>query len=75
MNSFIKGMKNFLTDINRVIDIILLLIIYILGVGLTSIIAKIAGKHFLDLKINKNKDTYWGDLTLNKNQEDYYQQF
>ena len=58
-----------------IINSILLTIVYFIGVGLTSIIAKIFKKNFLDLKISKKK-TYWTNLNLKKELiKNYYKQF
>jgi len=78
-NQFIIGFKNGFLEFSHTISIsintIFLLIIYILGIGLTSIIAKITGKTFISTK-NKNKNSYWQDLSLTtKSKEKYYQQF
>jgi len=73
---FKKGMNNFNNLISTLVNSILLLIVYILGVGLTSITAKIIGKHFLQKKTSKKVKTYWSDINLNqKVKEDYYRQF
>jgi len=73
--SFKKGQKHFGEDIAVIINSILLSFVYVLGVGLTSIFAKIVGKHFLDLK-TEEKDTYWSELNLGKKpMEEYYRQF
>ncbi|MFH1849978.1 MAG: hypothetical protein ABH879_07410 [archaeon] len=48
--------------------------VYLIGVGLTSIAAKIAGKHFLEMK--PGGKTYWKKLDLRtKDIEKYYRQF
>ena len=71
---FRGGMKSFGQNIALIINTILLTFVYLIGVGLTSIIAKIVGKHFLDTKLKKG--TYWSDLNLKKkNIEKYYRQF
>ncbi len=70
-----EGQKNFGEDIAQIINLILLSIVYIIGVGITSIVAKIFGKHFLKLKIDKNKESYWEGLQLSGKKEDYYRQF
>ena len=49
-NGFKKGMKCFSDNISTVINFLLLSIVYFIGIGLTSITAKIFGKHFLDTK-------------------------
>jgi len=79
-NKFFKGLKegqkSFGEDIAEIINLILLGIVYLIGVGLTFIIARIFGKHFLELKIDKNRKSYWGDLKIgNLKKEEYYRQF
>ena len=80
VNHFIKGfkegMKLFGERIAIIVNSALLLIVYLVGVGLTSIASKLVGKHFLDKKLSKSKDSYWEDLNLNKKPVDeYYRQF
>jgi len=73
MKSIKKGIKNFISDISIIITSILLIIVYITAVGLTSILAKLTGKKFLD---EREKQTYWSDLNLKeKPLEEYYKQF
>ena len=73
-NGFQKGIKCFSDNISTIINFLLLSIVYLIGVGLTSITAKIFGKHFLDMK--KKKNSYWSDLNLKKKPDDgYYRQF
>lgn len=73
---FKNGMENFGKNIAIIINSISLSIIYILGVGITSIVAKIFKKHFLNLKISKKEKTYWLELNLKKRPiEEYYKQF
>ena len=75
-SGFKKGMNNFGQNIARIINSILLLIVYLIGIGLTSIFAKIFAKHFLKSKISKKKKTYWSDLDLKKKPiKTYYRQF
>jgi len=75
-NGFKKGMRSFGKNIAIIIDSTLLLIVYLVGVGLTSILAKIFGKHFLESKISKKRETYWSDLNLKKKPiKAYYRQF
>jgi len=71
-----KGMHNFSSNITIIINTILLTIVYLIGVGLTSIVAKIFKKHFLENKIQKEKESYWHDLNLKKKPiEEYFRQF
>jgi len=73
---FKRGTQNFGQTINSIINSALLLAVYFIGVGLTSIFAKLIGKHFLYMNVSKKRDTYWSDLNLKKRPiEDYYNQF
>ena len=72
---FRKGMGYFGHGIALIINTILLSLVYFIGVGITSIFAKLFGKHFLETKLGK-KSTYWSDLNLKKRPlEEYYRQF
>lgn len=72
---FKKGMNHFGDNIATIINTVLLSIVYLIGVGLTSLFAKIAKKNFLDINLEK-KDSYWSDLNLGKKQiKEYYRQF
>ncbi len=76
IDDFMDGQKMFGEDISRIVNTVLLTIVYILGVGLTSIVAKLAKKNFLDLKINKETESYWSELNLGKSpMQEYYRQF
>jgi hypothetical protein len=69
-----KGMHLFGQNIANLMNVILLSIVYLLGVGLTSMIAKFAGKRFLDWK--RGEGSYWKTLNLKKKKMDeYYRQF
>ena len=69
-----EGNKMFGEDIASIVNFLLLTFVYFLGVGITSIIAKMSGKHFLELKMDK--DSYWSELNLSKRKkEEYYRQF
>ena len=75
-NGLKEGPKAFGEDISIIINLIILSVVYIIGVGLTSIIAKILGKHFLELKIDKNKESYWMKFQFeSRKKEEYYRQF
>lgn len=77
--SFFKGlkdgMKEFGGNISNLVNSILLSIVYFIGIGLTSIVAKIFKKQFLDTKLS-DKKSYWLDLNLKKkNIREYFRQF
>ena len=78
--SFLQGINDgvelFAKNITVLINSILLTLVYITGVGLTTICAKIVRKSFLKTKIDKTAKTYWEDLNLKTQpKEDYYRQF
>lgn len=73
---FKKGTEEFSHNITVIINSFLLFIVYIVGVGLTSAVAKIFGKHFLDKKIDRKSNTYWSDLNIKKKSiKECYRQF
>ena len=75
---FKEGMNTFGHLIGKVVNTILLSVVYLLGVGFTTLFAKITKKHFLDLKTERTekKDTHWQDLHLEKKKlDEYYRQF
>jgi hypothetical protein len=76
-DDFKKGMDSFGKIISTIINSSLLLLVYIIGVGFTSVIAKgLCRKKFLGEKISQNTKTYWSDLNLKGGPlESYYRQF
>lgn len=73
---FRRGVKEFGATINITVSTILLSLVYLIGVGITAFFAKLFRKHFLDIEISKEKETYWVDLNIKKkSKEEYYRQF
>ena len=71
-----KGIKYFTSSLQLFINSLLLTLVYFIGVGLSTLIAKLFRIHFLDKRISKNCESYWSDLNLSKEQtERYYRQF
>lgn len=68
-SEFKNGMKEFGLLLAIIVNTALLAIVYIVGVGLTSIIAKSFKKDFLPLE---KKKTYWEDID---DRGDHYRQF
>ncbi len=72
--AYIKGFKEFGLALNNVITLIMLSIVYFVGVGLTSIIAKALKKNFLEFK--SADKTYWKENRITKKKfEDYLRTF
>ena len=63
--AFKKGISKFGQNISTLVNFMLLSLVYLLGVGFTSILSKLLKKNFLDTKIS-NKKTYWSKLDLKK---------
>ena len=73
---FAKGMKNFGEAISTLVNTLLLLFVYGIGVSLSSLLSTLAGKHKLKTKISRKRKTYWSHLDLKKKPiEEYYRQF
>ena len=53
-----RGQREFGESITVIINSVLLSIVYFVGIGFTSIFAKISGKHFLDLKTKKQIEIF-----------------
>lgn len=75
VKGFITGFKNFGHKVTNTVNYTLLLPVYFIGVGSTSLIAKISKKKFLELN-QKGQKTYWKERNLGKQSLDqYYKQF
>lgn len=79
VKDFIKGFQSGMKDfeyLHVIVNLILLTGVYLIGIGMTSIIAKISKKKFLETEISKDKESYWSDLNLKKEKtEKYLRQF
>lgn len=76
LRGFQNGLEAFGCNITVLVNSLLLSMVYLTGVGITSIIARLVGKRFLDVELSKNRSSYWSDLDLEKRSiEDYYRQF
>lgn len=76
ISGFKRGMNIFGETIAVIVNSVLLLVVYIVGVGLSWLISKLSKKLLLETRIWKQKTTYWTDLKLGtKPIKKYYQQF
>ncbi len=74
--SFADGFKQVGHCIGEIVNAALLLVVYLIGVGLTSIAAKLVRKRFLATKIEPKSKTYWKELGLKRQPiEEHYRQF
>lgn len=61
--------------VSSIVNLVLLSLVYCIGIGSVSIISKIFGKHFLELK-KQNKKSNWHEHKLEKQPlEKYYRTF
>ena len=75
-NGFKEGNKKFTENISSITNSIFLFLVFVFGIGITSIFSKFLQKKFLDLKIEKSIPSYWSTINLNKKSlQDYYRQF
>lgn len=71
-----QGMHLFSSRIALLVQTVLLFLVYWVGVGISSMVAKVMGKKFLALSIDKKATSYWEDLHLKKKpMKEYYRQF
>ncbi len=71
-----KALRSLFIIINWIITRLVLSILFYFVVTPTSIIARLVGKKFLDLKFNKSKDSYWIPKENNQlDKETYQRQF
>ncbi len=76
LKEFRKGMELFAKSIAVFVNSVLLSVVYFLGVGITTVLAKLFKKKFLKTKLDKESDTYWQDFDLKKKKiGEYYRQF
>jgi len=59
LKGFKEGFKEFGEAITAIINFILLLIVYLIGVGITTIIARISKQKLLDLNFRDKRKSYW----------------
>jgi len=72
---FYRGFKRFGKAVSKVINFVLLTVVYFIGVGFTSLLAKAFRKKFLLLE-KPESDTYWIDNKITKKKlTDYYRSF
>jgi hypothetical protein len=72
---FGEGFKEFSGKIAKLFNSLILAIVYFGGVGPVSIISKLFGKHFIELKSGR-KSSYWRDHEpVSEDIEDYYKSF
>jgi len=65
-SEFNEGMQLFGKKVSIFINTTLLIFVYVFGIGLSSIIAKVFNKHFLKLSIGTKKTSYWEDSNMTK---------
>ena len=71
-----EGFKLYGEVIATVVNSVLLTIVYVIGVGLTSIFTKVIGKKFLEMKIDDSSETYWNELNIgDEDMDSHYKQF
>ena len=73
---FREGMHDFSSSISTIVNSTLLTIVYLIGVGVTALLAKMFKKKFLEISCSEKKESYWSDCDLKKKPlEEYYRQF
>ncbi len=76
LKGFKKGFKECGDILSRIVNGFALLIVFIFGIGLISVISKLFHKKYLDKNFKSKSASYWVDSNIkNKKKEDYYKPF
>jgi len=71
-----KGFLAFSHFMQKIVNTILLSIVYFIGIGLTSLILKLFGKRFMELKLDKHAKSYYKNCDATKKQKsDFYRMY
>jgi hypothetical protein len=68
----IKNLGKVSKFISTLISSIILSIVYLIGIGVPALIAKLVGKKFIE---TEKKRSYWVDINNQKTLEESYRQF
>lgn len=72
IKSAFKSVSDF---ISSVFNFIFLLIVYLIGIGPVSLIMKLFGKHFLELRKSSRKSNWTGHKVTREPLDNYYRSF
>lgn len=72
IKSILKPISNVISNL---VNFILLLIIYFTAIGIVSIVSKLFGKHFLELKKSNIKSNWYEHKVTKQPIEKYYRTF
>lgn len=72
---FKDGFRSFPYTVTNIINFVLLLVVYIFGIGIVAIISKLFGKHYLDLKKTQNRSNWKEHKVTKQPLEDYCRTF
>ena len=76
LNELKEGAKRYGEEVAFLVNCLLLTLAYIVGVGLTWLVAGLVHKKFLAVYPDHSKNSYWEKSNLsNRKKEDYYRQF
>lgn len=71
-----EGSKKYGEEVAFLINCVLLSFAYLVGVGLTWIVARVFHKRFMALAPEPSKTSYWEKSTMSeRKKEEYYRQF
>lgn len=71
-----QGMHFFGERISTLVNTLLLSGVYLFGIGLPSILARLTGKQFLEMKLDRESPSYWRSIEeKEKSLKHYLRQF
>ena len=69
---FAAGTRAFGERVSMIVNTLLLLVVYVVGVGLPAILGKLTGKRFLS---TEKQESYWVAIPREDDKEGRYRQF
>ena len=73
---FVQGFRDFGRVLSGLVNLIILVPVYLLGVGIPSVLGKLTGKRFLKTGFGRSQKSYWEEYRLGRQKrEKYYRQF
>jgi len=67
-----EGAAEFGEAIGKMVSFVLLSVIYVVAVGLTSLIGKLVGKVFVEMNIVRTRTSYWEDVDISTDKYERY---
>lgn len=73
---FAVGFREFGHSFANAVNCALLFVVYVFGVGVTKVVARLFKRRFLDSNVNEDGASFWGALNFDSRSiQNFYRQF